>query len=92
MTGWCPYDGEDCRHDGYCKECSIYLTKKGCDRCGKPIKKYIPLNAIPTWCKKSLPFELKVPTEESIPLMKMAELCMDCVESFCDWWEEGGEK
>lgn len=21
MMGWCPYDGEECRHDGYCKDC-----------------------------------------------------------------------
>lgn len=19
--GWCPYDGEECHHDGYCKDC-----------------------------------------------------------------------
>ena len=21
MMGWCPYDGEECRHDGYCDDC-----------------------------------------------------------------------
>lgn len=21
MMGWCPYDGEECHHDGYCKDC-----------------------------------------------------------------------
>ena len=19
--GWCPYDGEECHHDGYCDDC-----------------------------------------------------------------------
>lgn len=19
--GWCPYDGKECHHDGYCKDC-----------------------------------------------------------------------
>lgn len=35
MTGQCPIDGEVCRHDGYCKDCQIYLLyyflmKKDC--------------------------------------------------------------
>ena len=89
MMGWCPYDGKECRHDGYCKDCNIYLTKKGCDRCGKPIKKYVPLNAIPFGGKRSLPFELKVPTAETFGTMKTAELCIDCVQSFFDWRKEG---
>lgn len=21
MMGWCPYDGEECHHDGYCDDC-----------------------------------------------------------------------
>lgn len=21
MMGWCPYDGEECHHDGYCEDC-----------------------------------------------------------------------
>ena len=21
MMGWCPFDGEECRHDGYCRDC-----------------------------------------------------------------------
>lgn len=24
MTGWCPIDGEVCRHDGYCRDCPIH--------------------------------------------------------------------
>lgn len=29
MMGWCPYDGEECHHDGYCEDCPHY--KKGGD-------------------------------------------------------------
>ena len=21
MMGYCPYDGQECRHDGYCEDC-----------------------------------------------------------------------
>lgn len=28
MMGWCPYDGEECHHDGYCEDCS-YSKKEG---------------------------------------------------------------
>lgn len=24
MMGWCPYDGEECHHDGYCEDCEHY--------------------------------------------------------------------
>lgn len=24
MMGWCPYDGEECHHDGYCDDCEHY--------------------------------------------------------------------
>lgn len=24
MMGWCPYDGEECHHDGYCDDCPFY--------------------------------------------------------------------
>lgn len=24
MMGWCPYDGEECHHDGYCDGCEHY--------------------------------------------------------------------
>lgn len=86
--GWCPYDHEECRHDGYCKDCDVYLNNQACDRCGNPIKKYAPLNAIPIGGKHSLPFELRVPDGVT---MKTAELCIDCVQNFFDWWKEGYE-
>lgn len=86
---WCPYNHKECHSYGCCRDCVVYLNNKACDRCGKPIKKYAPLNAIPIGGKRSLPFELKVPSEFT---MKPAELCIDCVQSFFDWWGEGGEK
>lgn len=77
--GLCLYDKKECFHIGYCRDCVVYLNKKACDRCGKPIKKYAPLNAIPIGGKHSLPFELRVPAKFT---MKPAELCIDCVQSF----------
>lgn len=29
MMGWCPYDGEECRHDGHCKDCPYNKEKEG---------------------------------------------------------------
>lgn len=29
MMGWCPYDGEECHHDGYCKDCPHNKEKEG---------------------------------------------------------------
>ena len=42
MMGWCPIDGEECHHDGYCDDCEIgYEAKatetnklKPCPFCG----------------------------------------------------------
>ena len=29
MMGWCPYDGEECRHDGWCEDCVHYVAATG---------------------------------------------------------------
>ena len=28
MMGWCPYDGKECRHDGYCDDCAHFDKKR----------------------------------------------------------------
>lgn len=34
MMGWCPYDGEECHHDGYCKDCAYSKKEeKKCENC-----------------------------------------------------------
>ena len=37
MMGWCPYDGEECHHDGYCEDCEHNKCREcqefNCDWC-----------------------------------------------------------
>lgn len=28
MMGWCPHDGEECHHDGYCEDCPVEMAAK----------------------------------------------------------------
>lgn len=60
-----------------------------CDRCGKEITEYVPLNAIPRGKTRSLPFTLYLPTAETFCTVREGRFCGDCVQSFFDWWEEG---
>lgn len=62
-----------------------------CDRCGKEIKEYVPLNAIPRGKTRSLPFTLYLPTSETFCTVREGRFCGDCVQSFFDWWERGKE-
>lgn len=60
-----------------------------CDRCGKKITEYVPLNAIPRGKTRSLPFTLYLPTAETFCTVREGRFCGDCVQSFFDWWERG---
>lgn len=57
-----------------------------CDRCGKAVLEYVPLNAIPRNSEISVPFELK---KANWFIMESCVLCGDCVQSFFDWWKDG---
>lgn len=46
MMGWCPNDGEECRHDGWCNDCEharhkgsirIEETRRSCNCCGSEV-------------------------------------------------------